>query len=310
MAKAKYKVGDKVRVRSDLELHKRYGHFIYVIEMDEFVKQNNGIVTIDCVNSGGSFVNYAVRGFEKPWFTEEMFAGLATEKAPKTFNVGDRVKGVAEVDYKDKIIGVCGTIRKVDTDYSNPYLVEFDTPIGGHDGEGLCKDEYGWWCTYESLELITEPKTEEVEFPWPITVNITVNINYDNACWYCRKDGLVDRYLAGRLGVCPSCGRVCNDATHETKSHKPTKPVNPPKKENKPLTTEELRKMDGQKVWLSSMHNGEERFHEEEYCGWFIIKSKSLIRVDGVISYYFNQNCDEWGFKAYREKPIEATKGD
>ena len=37
--------------------------------------------------------------------------------------------------------------------------------------------------------------------------------------------------------------------------------------ENKPLTTDELRKMDGKKVWCSSLVDGKENF-DDNHCGW------------------------------------------
>jgi hypothetical protein len=114
----------------------------------------------------------------------------------------------------------------------------------------------------DEIKPLDEPTPVE---PITVNVNVTININhdnYDNACWYCRKGGLVDRYFDGKPGICPHCNRVCNSVEQMTKSHKPVNPFK--KKENKPLTLEELealpsgtrvftvwKKKDGSPDWSS-----------------------------------------------------------
>lgn len=67
----KYKVGDKVRVRSDLEAGKGYGNDVFTKEMKEFKSK---IVTIERVISDG----YRIKeDYHKLSWTEEMFL-LAT----------------------------------------------------------------------------------------------------------------------------------------------------------------------------------------------------------------------------------------
>lgn len=73
--------------------------------------------------------------------------------------------------------------------------------------------------------------------------------------------------------------------------------------ENKPLTTEELRKMDGQRVWCSSMVDGEEEF-SDNFCGWHTVdvKGERLYDVSNR-NYKFSHNNYPYGFRAYRKPP-------
>lgn len=231
---AKFKVGDKVRVRSDLKTGERYGCMYFTERMSEACGM---VLTI----KNYTWCSYAVEGdFPANW-TDEMFEGLA-EETPK-FKVGDRVK-LLSADFGSTEVGDLGTIIVVDGDC---IAVEFDKACGGHDC-GCGKDGHCWWVYRETVELIAEePKEEPTPTP-VVNVNVTVNL-YENACWYCRKGGLVDLYLAGAMGICPSCGRVCNNTT-PTKTKKEIVIEFKPRKENKPLTTQELKALpDGAKVF-------------------------------------------------------------
>lgn len=85
---AKYKVGDKVRVRSDLKCHKVYymedkeTGDSFVEGMDELLGK---VVTIKEINM---FQKYRIEEMEYNW-TDEMFEGLAEEPE---FHVFDTVK--------------------------------------------------------------------------------------------------------------------------------------------------------------------------------------------------------------------------
>ena len=237
---AKYKVGDEVWVRTDLMVDERYGGMAFLKDM---AKLCGKVVTIQSVH-GNQF--YKVTGYGSPFFTDEMFNGLASEKeeASSKFKVGDRVSCI-EAHWGTLQVGDLGTVIIVrDYDFGIDYGIEFDNEVKGHDCEGKGKDGHCWWMNEYEIELAKdEPKPE----PTPITVNITVNL-YENACWYCRKGGLVDLYLAGAMGICPSCKRVYNATNYLPKSHKPS---NPWKKENKPLTNEELEALaDGTRVFV------------------------------------------------------------
>ena len=75
----KYKVGDKVRVREDLEVHKLYGREAFASQMAPL---KGKIVTINKV------VGYRCEIAEDPfrcWWTEEMFLPITK------YNIGDKV---------------------------------------------------------------------------------------------------------------------------------------------------------------------------------------------------------------------------
>ena len=66
----KYKVGDKVRVRKDLEPGNEYGGVMYLSGMDEF-KDREGIIT------NMDDVSYQIGNF---WWTDEMLEPVDDEK--------------------------------------------------------------------------------------------------------------------------------------------------------------------------------------------------------------------------------------
>ena len=70
--------------------------------------------------------------------------------------VGQRVRYVGAVA---DIVGLIGTCVYIDT--NRRVAVEFDSPLEVlHACEGHCKDNYGWWCKAEDLEL-AESETGE-----------------------------------------------------------------------------------------------------------------------------------------------------
>ena len=60
----KYKVGDKVRVRKDLELDKKYGDVLYSLDMDKFKNK-------ECVITKVGFIAYKINN-SVHWWSEEM----------------------------------------------------------------------------------------------------------------------------------------------------------------------------------------------------------------------------------------------
>ena len=70
----KYKVGDKVRVRSDLEVNMDYGPQTFVREMSQYIGK---VVTISETYSN----RYNIKEDEDEWYwTDEMFEGLAEDE--------------------------------------------------------------------------------------------------------------------------------------------------------------------------------------------------------------------------------------
>ena len=60
----KYKIGDKVRVRKDLELDKKYGDVLYSLDMDKFKNK-------ECVITKVGFIAYKINNSDH-WWSEEM----------------------------------------------------------------------------------------------------------------------------------------------------------------------------------------------------------------------------------------------
>lgn len=78
------------------------------------------------------------------------------------------------------------------------------------------------------------------------------------------------------------------------------------KEENKPLTIEELRRMDGQRVWLSSIDEGQENF-TDRYTGWYTVRAnREQLIGDFYNRYPFEDNGKWYGFKAYRKPPKQS----
>lgn len=232
---AKFKVGDKVKLIGDSNSAKGKANYF------------GKIATINRDDGCGGYCYTLKEGYGTYcWRDSELELVVET---PREFKVGDRVK-VNEKAYsnwenlKEKGVDL-GTVIAYNN--KDSIGIEFDKNFGGHNcGKNDCKYGHGWWLNDREIELVEEePKEEPKAEPIPtpvVNVNVTVNL-YENACWYCRKGGLVDLYLAGAMGICPSCGRVCNNIV-PTKPKKESiviefKPKEP--KENKPLTTEELK---------------------------------------------------------------------
>lgn len=72
----KYKVGDKVRVRSDLQISRRYGSYMFSSGMDHY---KGSVVTISKVHLNLYF--YYIEEDEEKWiWADEMFEGLAEDE--------------------------------------------------------------------------------------------------------------------------------------------------------------------------------------------------------------------------------------
>lgn len=72
----RYKVGDKVRVRSDLQISRRYGSYMFASGMDHY---KGSVVTIS--KEQQSLYFYCIEEDEGSWiWAEEMFEGLAEDE--------------------------------------------------------------------------------------------------------------------------------------------------------------------------------------------------------------------------------------
>jgi predicted RNA-binding protein len=284
---AKYKVGDKVRVRSDLKddgdryyMEDKSEWWYFYENMQEFLGE---VVTIANFDEGDNAYEIEEDDGEDYW-ADEMFEGLA-EETPKTFKVGDRVIASDNLNiHKDQP----GTIVRVDLDRDYKYCVKFDARPGSR-----------LWSDVTSLIEEKEPE------PIQVNVNINININYDNACWYCRKGGLVDLYFDGQPYICPHCGRVCNSTEQMTKSHTPDKPA---KKESKPLTTEELKALpDGTKVFTVWINNGKPQLTDDYTC-WRTKKGTRLNRKHGTQDFTLGNGEDYYVYLEMPEGAVDSGK--
>lgn len=72
---------------------------------------------------------------------------------PLTLEVGARVRAKIPVG-NNNVRNAKGTIRNIDKDYE--ILVEFDEPVGGHNGHHIpiVDSKRGWFMDMDDLELI------------------------------------------------------------------------------------------------------------------------------------------------------------
>lgn len=112
-----YKVGDKVRVRQDLEVGKTYGDEKGLSDCfcTKGMTINRGEV-VEITNVDKTYCRYKVKGNSQYW-TCDMFEGLASEceKPNKTqkFKVGDLIKGLPKSDKRYNYSNSRMTLAKV-----------------------------------------------------------------------------------------------------------------------------------------------------------------------------------------------------
>lgn len=199
---------------------------------------------------------------------------------------------VQRVGCNPNTIDELGTVRYVNARSGKP-LVEFDNNINGHDGDALTylgKNGHCWYCELDEITHVEQ--INRVIYNDPATIILwndgskTVAKCMDGDTYDSEKGFLV-AYLKKF---------VDSDTLREEMS----KWV---EDDNKPLTNGELRKLDGQNVWCSSICDGVEKF-DDSWCGWHIVNSKEN-RLDGVSRGYYDitDNGDRYGFKAYRKPP-------
>lgn len=99
------------------------------------------------------------------------------------------------------------------------------------------------------------------------------------------------------FNFCPICGRPFNDTGHAILANRRTAP------ENKPLTLEQLRQMDGDWVWLIDTRHS-------EYNGWYNVRpfhDGSGIELYGVDNNYYERAITTDRVKAYARKSEVST---
>ena len=76
--------------------------------------------------------------------------------------------------------------------------------------------------------------------------------------------------------------------------------------ENKPLTIEELNKMDGQKVYVVRLDKNKVENPNHSYCGWHTVDVKKGRLIDSKNLHYNISSMDKvHGYHAYRQAPLK-----
>ena len=93
----KYKVGDKVRVRTDLQIRTNYGDYMFVSGMDDY---KGSVVTISDVFSN---VYYIKEDKGKWGWTDELFEGLAEDE----LTAEEAIRLLGELCFKYSLCSDC-----------------------------------------------------------------------------------------------------------------------------------------------------------------------------------------------------------
>lgn len=142
----KYKVGDKVRVRSDLQISRRYGTYMFASGMDDY---KGSVVTISKEHQNLYF--YCIEEDGERWiWADEMFEGLAEELTAE-----ETIKILGEICCGNELCDGC--------------------PIGESKGKRTCQS-FQRDKTEEVLEILKqwkkdhEKKEVETEFTWCVLI--------------------------------------------------------------------------------------------------------------------------------------------
>lgn len=145
-----YKVGDKVKVRSDLKLHKRYycrdgvTQDSFVEGMDKFAGK---IVTITEVTSNGK---YRIEGSNMNW-VDGMFESGVIEKHPSGFEIGDTVR--LKNSYYDIPKGAIGEV--VQHEFDGTMFIDFKVKYSiCHTGNHKLPEATGLWLHRFYIEKV------------------------------------------------------------------------------------------------------------------------------------------------------------
>lgn len=130
----KYKVGDKVRVRSDLQINGSYGAYTFVSEMSDY---KGSVVAI----SEAYLTCYCIEEDKGIWkWTDEMFEGLAEDE----LTAEEAIKILGEICCGNELCGGC--------------------PIGEAKGKMTCQN-FRRDKTEEVLEILKQQKKEHEKKP-------------------------------------------------------------------------------------------------------------------------------------------------
>lgn len=143
----RYKTGDKVRVRSDLQISRRYGSYMFASGMDDY---KGSVVTISKAHQNLYFYCIEEDGGRWIW-ADEMFEGLAEDE----LTAEEATKILSEICCENELCGGC--------------------PISEAKGKMTCQS-FRRDKTEEVLEILKrwkkdhEKKEVETEFTWCVLI--------------------------------------------------------------------------------------------------------------------------------------------
>lgn len=154
----KYKVGDKVRVRSDLQISRRYGTYMFASGMDDY---KGSVVTISKAHQNLYF--YCIEEDRERWiWADEMFEGLEEELTAE-----ETIKILGEICCENELCDGC--------------------PIGKAKGKRTCQ-RFKRDKTEEVLEILKRWKKDhekkEVETEFVNIVRVIEDLGDSKRCVY------------------------------------------------------------------------------------------------------------------------------
>lgn len=154
----KYKVGDKVRVRSDLQISRRYGTYMFASGMDDY---KGSVVTISKAHQNLYFYCIEEDGGRWIW-ADEMFEGLAEELTAE-----ETIKILGEICCGNELCGGC--------------------PIGEAKGKMTCQN-FQRDKTEEVLEILKQWKKDHekkpIETEFACIVRVIEDLGDSKRCVY------------------------------------------------------------------------------------------------------------------------------
>jgi hypothetical protein len=165
---AKYKVGDKVKIRKDLVVGCKYGRVTYFDSMEEEVSANgDNVLTI--VRTGTDSSDVTWYEFEGLFFTysEEMIEGLVEKKEIKNmkYKIGDKVK-IREDLVTRRAYGkntYVDSMKKIAKDHD--YILTIANIVCNKEYK-MKEDGDMYYWTDEMIERLVEPTDREKFEEW------------------------------------------------------------------------------------------------------------------------------------------------
>lgn len=206
------------------------------------------------------------------------------------YKIGDHVVvEESNIESTKKLAGETGVIKDILPDRKGyDYLVKMDN------------GNYSIWCKVKCY--VRDHQIIRVIFNDPATI-----IMWADGTKTVAKCVKGDKYDPEK-GFAIAYAKKFGGKTFREEMDKWCAPIIDEKAKNEPLTMEELMKMDGKRVWLSSMWDGEERFNDS-YCGWHTVNLLKH-RVEDALGcgYNISEMGKRMGYRAYMT-PQTGKKG-